>query len=295
MTSTHSHRVPLAVPRLATAIVVAFTLANTAQPANAVPDYLTAFETQYPAAVGTRIDACTLCHTTVPQLNPYGTAFQGAGHEFAPIESADSDGDGFSNLAEITALSFPGDPADTPAPAPSATPTDTLPPATATATVGANTPTVTAGANTPTVTAGANTPTVTPSGSLAQTPTVTPSAPPAQTPTVTPSAPPAQTPTNTSGAATVTPTTPSGSPGTTPTVTPSRGSATASPTTSAARTATGAISPTTSPARTATGGGFRSNEDDGCSIAAPARSTTGGGLALLLAPAVLLWARRRRL
>jgi hypothetical protein len=279
MTSTHSHRVSVSVPRLATAIIVALTLANTAQPANAVSAYLTAFETQYPAAVGSRIDTCNVCHTTVPQLNPYGMAFQDAGHEFAPIESSDSDGDGASNLAEIMALTFPGDPADTPPAAPSATPTVTLLAETAT-------PTVTV--------AGNDTPTITPTGSLAQTSTVTPTGSLAQTPTVTPTGSLAQTPTNTSGGGTVTPTTPSASPGT-PTVTPSRGSATVSPTTSAARTATGAVSPTTSAARTATSGPFPSSEDDGCSIAAPARSRTGGGLALLLVPALLLWARRRRL
>ena len=266
MASTHSPRVPVSVRRLATAVMAALTIANTAQPANAVPDYLTAFETQYPAAVGSRIDMCTLCHTTVPALNPYGMAFANAGHEFAPIESQDSDGDGFTNLAEIMALTFPGDPADTPAPAPSPTPTDTpLPVATPTDTAAAN--------NTPTNTAAAN-----------------------NTPTVTPSGAAAQTPTNTSGGATGTPTRTSGSPGTTPTVTPSRGSATGSPTASAVRTATGAV-PTTSAsaARTATRGGFRPSDDDACNIVAPGRTSSGGGLILLLAPALLLWARRRRL
>jgi hypothetical protein len=40
----------------------------------------------------------------------------------APIESADSDGDGFTNIAEINAKTFPGDAASKPAtPPPTAT------------------------------------------------------------------------------------------------------------------------------------------------------------------------------
>jgi hypothetical protein len=62
--------------------------------------------------------------------------------------------------------------------------------------------------------------------------------------------------------------------------TPSHGSPTA--TKSAVRTATGVRPP-------------RFNDDDSCRIVAPGRTGTGGGLALLLAPALLLWARRRRL
>ena len=120
------------VPRLATAIVLAIALTNTPRSAHAVSGYLTAFEAQYPAAVGSRIDTCNVCHTSVPQLNAYGMAYQGAGHQFAPIENVDSDGDGYTNLAEIMALTFPGDPADTPAPLPTATPTPR--PATPTAT-----------------------------------------------------------------------------------------------------------------------------------------------------------------
>jgi hypothetical protein len=108
-----------------------------ARPARAVPGYLSSFEAAYPDATGSRIDACGLCHTNVPKRNAYGTAYAGAGHLFAPIESADSDGDGFTNLEEIVALTFPGDASDTPAVQPSPTPTATPPPtATATPVVG---------------------------------------------------------------------------------------------------------------------------------------------------------------
>lgn len=92
------------------------------------------FTTQYPATVGTRIDTCVLCHTaSIPNLNPYGAAYKANGRNSAAlvaIQNLDSDGDGFTNLQEITALTFPGDPNDHPASAsptpthvPSATPT----------------------------------------------------------------------------------------------------------------------------------------------------------------------------
>ena len=66
---------------------------------------------------GTRLDQCIACHTTnsnVGPLNPYGSALAGASINFAAIENNDSDGDGFTNLTEITALTFPGDPGDFP-------------------------------------------------------------------------------------------------------------------------------------------------------------------------------------
>ena len=83
---------------------------------------------QYPAVDGTRLDTCTLCHTSnIPALNPFGTAYNNNGRTIAAlilIENLDSDGDGFSNLQELMALSFPGNPADMP-PAASPTPTFT--------------------------------------------------------------------------------------------------------------------------------------------------------------------------
>jgi hypothetical protein len=69
--------------------------------------------------------SCDYCHTTyglqaphgeVP-LNTYGQAYQGAGRSqqaLRNIEGLDSDGDGYTNLSEIQALSFPGDKADHP-------------------------------------------------------------------------------------------------------------------------------------------------------------------------------------
>ncbi len=90
----------------------------------------------YPAAMGTQIYSCTLCHAASgpPNLNPYGNDFAAAGHNFQTIESKDSDGDGFNNITEINAGTFPGDatshpapatppPAPTPAPIPTPIPT----------------------------------------------------------------------------------------------------------------------------------------------------------------------------
>lgn len=104
---------------------------GTANPAAAVPDYLVTFRTTYPAAVGSRIDSCNLCHRNIPQLNPYGHAFKNANQTYPPIESLDSDGDGATNVTEIGALTFPGDPNDAPL---SPTPTPTAPATTPTAT-----------------------------------------------------------------------------------------------------------------------------------------------------------------
>jgi hypothetical protein len=80
-----------------------------------------AARTRYPAIVGTRIDNCALCHVSTSDygLDAYGRAYNGARRDFGSIESADSDGDGVSNLDEITALTFPGKADDFP----SATPT----------------------------------------------------------------------------------------------------------------------------------------------------------------------------
>ncbi len=115
------------------------------------------FRTVYPAVVGTKLDSCTLCHgggsytsggktTTLgscqwchyvtnygeessPEnlqrtLNQYGKDYLANGRDpaaFSIIEALDSDGDTYSNKAEIEAIRYPGDAADTPAkvPAPS--------------------------------------------------------------------------------------------------------------------------------------------------------------------------------
>ena len=82
---------------------------------------------RYPKLVGSKIDSCSLCHTSsIPDLNPYGADYSGNGRSpaaLAAIEGIDSDGDGFNNLTEINALTFPGNATDKPG-----TPTATLTP-----------------------------------------------------------------------------------------------------------------------------------------------------------------------
>lgn len=84
---------------------------------------LTAAQTQYSNISGSALDACGLCHTATFGFNDYGLAYASAGKDFAAIEGQDSDGDGFTNIEEILALTFPGDAASKPA-----QPTPTPPP-----------------------------------------------------------------------------------------------------------------------------------------------------------------------
>lgn len=80
------------------------------------PAYLDAFNQQYDTE-GTRLDACATCHINPNgggSRNPYGMAYEASERDFASIEALDSDGDGFTNVEEINALTFPGDPADYP-------------------------------------------------------------------------------------------------------------------------------------------------------------------------------------
>ena len=76
-------------------------------------------ESTYPNIVGTRIDTCVLCHTnSIPNLNPFGAAYKAGGRGLASslhaIENVDSDADGWTNIQEINALTFPGNAADHP-------------------------------------------------------------------------------------------------------------------------------------------------------------------------------------
>jgi hypothetical protein len=81
--------------------------------AHAVSDYLTLFNARYGTS-GTALNSCSVCHTSVPTLNAYGTAYMNSGYNFATIESADSDRDTFTNIVEINARTFPGNSASRP-------------------------------------------------------------------------------------------------------------------------------------------------------------------------------------
>jgi len=58
----------------------------------------------------TRLDTCSTCHAEdAESLNPYGADYGENDGDLEAIEALDSDGDGFSNQEEISALTFPGD------------------------------------------------------------------------------------------------------------------------------------------------------------------------------------------
>jgi mono/diheme cytochrome c family protein len=123
-------RNPVASPRwsrygLAFATVLAATAALLAvmaePPAQAKSRFLSEFGQVYPAAAASQLNGCLLCHTSPnpsgdnKARNPYGDDWEEVGDgDFRAIESRDSDRDGFTNLQEIQALSFPGDPSSTP-------------------------------------------------------------------------------------------------------------------------------------------------------------------------------------
>jgi hypothetical protein len=106
------------MPRIIKLLVLLAALAIGAS-AMAYSSFVTTFKTTYPAASNSALAHCVLCHIDPAgggPLNSYGDAFLAAGaSSFTTIESLDSDGDGYSNLAEIQALTFPGDATSFPA------------------------------------------------------------------------------------------------------------------------------------------------------------------------------------
>lgn len=188
----------------------------------ASPAYLTSFNARYPSSTLGSSLSCNLCHpgSTYTSYNQYGTAYHNVtgtnDSRLAQIEGLDSDGDSFSNLAEINANTNPADatshptvtptPTPTPTPKPTATPTPTPTPTPKPTPTPVPTPTPTPG---PTPT-----PTPKPTPTPAPTPTPTPKPTPTPTPAPTPTPTPAPTPTPTPKP------TPTPTPAPTPTPTP---------------------------------------------------------------------------
>jgi VCBS repeat-containing protein len=84
--------------------------------AEAVSGYFSSFQSTYPNSPLSAVSSnCSICHTAVPTRNSYGTAYGNNGHNFAAIETQDSDGDGFTNIAEINAGTYPGNSSSVPA------------------------------------------------------------------------------------------------------------------------------------------------------------------------------------
>jgi len=77
--------------------------------------YVNSMVAAYPNIKGSKLAGCVTCHTSDLKLNRYGADLAAAGMDFRKVEGKDSDRDGFSNLAEIKALTFPGDPTSKPA------------------------------------------------------------------------------------------------------------------------------------------------------------------------------------
>ncbi len=83
---------------------------------SAFDGYLSTFNKQY-NTYGTKLDTCGTCHINMGgggTTNSYGTDFANNGYSFTAIEALDSDKDGYSNIAEINARTFPGNPDDKP-------------------------------------------------------------------------------------------------------------------------------------------------------------------------------------
>jgi hypothetical protein len=138
--------------------------------------YLGEARAHYPGITGSRIDNCRLCHLSLAgggQINDFGWDWWNAGGDAAAfnlVEGLDSDADGYTNVEELIALTYPGDASDSPIYTPTSTATITPTP-TSTPTTSA-TPTITQtpmASPTPTRTA-----TVIGSPTTTRTPSITP-------------------------------------------------------------------------------------------------------------------------
>ena len=107
---------------LSTVMAVFWCLTLASSSVLALPGYLTEFNTRYGTG-GTEINSCGLCHSVLPALNGFGVDYS-VSNSFATIENLDSDSDSFSNIDEINARTFPGNPASFPHTLPACTDKD---------------------------------------------------------------------------------------------------------------------------------------------------------------------------
>jgi hypothetical protein len=115
---------PYPLSTLVTALYISFLMGSLF----AANSDMSSARAKYPQIVNTKLNSCTLCHTNAPAVNSYGRAYDTAGRNnaaYGAIESQDSDSDGYSNLTEITAGTFPGDATDRPSQATTTTTTTT--------------------------------------------------------------------------------------------------------------------------------------------------------------------------
>jgi len=105
-----------------TFLIVLVITACTFRIAFAKDSYTTSFNTRYGTSGtknGTTLGSCITCHYQTDGKggeNAYGLDYRNNARNFAAIEPLDSDRDGFTNLEEINAGSFPGDPNSQPGP-----------------------------------------------------------------------------------------------------------------------------------------------------------------------------------
>jgi hypothetical protein len=104
--------------KFAPALVLAIALALPLT-AGATGSYRDSWLSTYPDACQTLRSAatsCDLCHTSVPDLNPYGGAVLGHRTTMTTTNDLDSDGDGKTNIIEINACFLPGNSLSFPVP-----------------------------------------------------------------------------------------------------------------------------------------------------------------------------------
>ena len=79
----------------------------------AQPAYQPSFDQLYPGS--SLIGDCVVCHSGQWSLCSYGSDWKDWGKDYIAIENLDSDNDGFINIDEIVAGTYPGDPFSMPA------------------------------------------------------------------------------------------------------------------------------------------------------------------------------------